>query len=183
MGIKVIEIGLGVKIIEPDKFTDYRGYYSEIFSERSLLENGIFFKAVQDNEAFSFKKGTVRGIHFQNEPKAQSKMLRCLKGKILDVAVDLRKNSPSFKKFIMVELEEGDGKFIYIPKGFGHCCISLMDDTIINYKVDELYDKSLDRAIRFDDPEIGITWPSIEFIVSEKDKLSPLLKDSDVNYW
>lgn len=182
MGAKITDIGLGVKIIEPDKFEDYRGYYSEIFSERTMANLGIDMKVVQDNEAFSAKKGTVRGIHFQNYPKAQAKLLRCLKGKIIDVAVDLRKNSSTYKQYVMVVLEENDCKYIYIPKGFGHCCISLVDNTVINYKVDELYDKSLDRAIRFDDPEIGIEWPISEFIVSEKDKASPLLKDSDVNF-
>lgn len=181
MGAIVTEIGLGVKIIEPDKFCDSRGYYSEIYSKRTLKNLGIEMDVVQDNEAFSKKKGTVRGIHFQNNPKPQAKLLRCLKGKIVDVAVDLRKASPTYKQYVMVYLEENDGKFVFIPKGFGHCCISLVDDTLINYKVDELYDKSLDRAIRFDDPEIGIQWPSMAFVLSEKDKNSPCLKESDAN--
>jgi dTDP-4-dehydrorhamnose 3,5-epimerase len=182
MGIKVEEIGLGVKIITPDKFCDYRGYYSEIFSIRTLKENGIDFNVVQDNEAYCLKKGTVRGIHFQNNPKAQAKILRCTKGKVFDVAVDLRKDSRTYKKYVSVILEENDGKFIFIPKGFGHICVSLVDNSIINYKVNELYCPTLDRGIRFNDPEINILYPINDFVVSEKDKIAPLLKESDVNF-
>ncbi len=182
MGIKVTELGLGVKIIEPDKFTDYRGYYSEVFSIRSLENNGIKVNFVQDNEAFSLNKGTIRGIHFQNFPKAQSKLLRCIKGEVFDVAVDLRKNSPTYKQYVSIILKEGDGKQVLIPKGFGHVCQSLQDNTIINYKVDELYEPMYDRAINYLDPEINIKWPCSVFIVSEKDKNAPLLSESDVNF-
>jgi len=181
MGAKVFELGLGVKIIQPDRFVDSRGYYSEVFSERTLAYAGIDMKVVQDNEAFSLKAGTVRGIHFQNNPKPQAKLVRCVKGKVIDAAIDLRKDSPTYKQFVMIELSQNDNNYIYIPKGFGHCCISLVDDTIINYKVDELYDPKLDRSIKFDDPELCICWPKMDFIVSEKDKNSPLLKESDVD--
>jgi dTDP-4-dehydrorhamnose 3,5-epimerase len=182
MAIKIYDLGLGVKIIEPDRFYDFRGYYSEIFSTRSLKDNGIDFIPVQDNEAFSLLKGTVRGIHFQNKPMAQAKLLRCTRGKIFDAAVDLRKTSPTYKKYVSIILEEGDNKFIYIPEGFGHIAISLQDNSAINYKVNKLYDKTLDRGIKFDDPDIGISYPSLQFIVSEKDKKNPLLRDSDVNF-
>ena len=183
MGIKVKELGLGVKLISWDRFADYRGYYSEIFSTRTLEGNGIFFNCVQDNEALSLKKGTVRGIHFQNLPHAQAKLLRCLKGKVFDVAVDLRKNSETFGKYVSVILEENDNTFIYIPRGFGHLAVSLVDNTIINYKVDNLYDKVTERSIKFDDETIGIVFPKelSEFIVSEKDSKAPNLKNCDNN--
>ena len=183
MGIKVTELGLGVKLIEPDYFEDYRGYYSEIFSERTLKTNGIDFKVVQDNEAYSLKKGTVRGIHFQNEPYSQSKLLRCVMGKIVDYAIDLRRDSPTFKQYVMIELHGNDHKQIFIPKGFGHLCISLEDNTAINYKVDNLFEPDYDRAINFNDSDINIELPNIDFIVSEKDKNAPMLSQSDVNFF
>ncbi len=171
-----------VKVIEPDVFSDYRGYYMESYSQRSLAKLGINDIFVQDNHFYSIKKGTIRGIHFQNNPYAQSKLLRCTRGVILDVAVDLRRNSPTYKKYVMVELSAENKKQIYIPKGFGHCAMSLTDDVEGQYKVDEFYYPKYDRAIAFNDPEIGIDWGTDQFIVSEKDKKAPLLKDSDVNF-
>lgn len=183
MGIQVKELGMGVKLIKRDKFQDYRGYYSEIYSTRTLLENGIVFNCVQDNEAFSAKKGTVRGIHFQNNPFSQAKMLRCVKGKVFDVAVDLRKESKTYGKYVSVILEEGDDTFIYIPKGFGHLAVSLVDNTTINYKVDNLYDKHSERSIRYDDKSIGIVFPNDleNFIVSEKDKNASEFSKCDID--
>ena len=182
MGAKITDLGLGVKLIEPDHFHDYRGYYCETYSSRTLASLGINDVFVQDNEAYSKKAGTVRGLHFQNLPKAQTKLLRCVKGKIIDYAVDLRKDSPTYMQSVSLIMEAGDGKQIYIPKGFGHLCISLVDDTIINYKVDALYDPALDRAIRYNDPDIGLDLPELELIVSAKDNAAPFLKDSDVNF-
>lgn len=184
MGVKITKTELdGVLIIEPDYFYDNRGYYCEMFSERALEKAG--FKAprfVQDNQSLTLKKGTVRGIHFQINPKPQSKLVRCSRGKVFDVVVDLRKNSPTFKKWISVELSEENKKQLWIPNWCGHAFMTLTDDVVFQYKVDEFYYPECDRAIRFDDPEINITWPIPNPIKSEKDLKAPLLKNSDVNY-
>lgn len=181
--MRMSELGLqGVKIIEPTYFEDYRGYYCETYSQRTLAEYGIMDEFVQDNHFLSLKRGTIRGIHFQNAPFAQSKLLRCLRGSLLDIAVDLRRGSPTYRKWISVVLSAENRKQIYIPRGFGHVCMSLQDMTEGQYKVDCLYAPEYDRAIAWDDPEIGIEWPNIEAIVSPKDKQAPLLKDSDVNF-
>lgn len=181
--MKVIDLEFeGVKILEPIIHTDYRGYYMESYSQRTLKEIGIENVFVQDNHLLSLKKGTIRGIHFQNEPKAQAKLLRCTKGEILDIIVDLRKSSPTYKKSISVKLTAENKKQIFIPKGFGHACISLVDDTEVQYKVDELYEPKFDRAIAWNDPELNIEWGTDKPIVSPKDGNAPCLKESDVNF-
>ncbi|KAA8671165.1 dTDP-4-dehydrorhamnose 3,5-epimerase [Vibrio gigantis] len=171
----------GVLIIEPKVHKDDRGWYSEIYSERSLEKAGISFRAVQDNHIKS-KKGTLRAIHFQNSPKAQAKLVRCTKGKVNDFIVDLRKTSPTFKQWIMVELTEDNKLQVLVPEGFGHGVLALEDDTEVTYKVNELYHPDLDRAICWNDPALAIDWGVSAPILSEKDKNAPLLKDSDVNY-
>lgn len=181
MEIKELSIP-GVFLITPDVFKDYRGYYMESYSKRTMAKYGINTEFVQDNHLLSLKKYTIRGIHFQNAPKAQAKLLRCTKGRILDIAVDLRKNSPTYKKYVSVELDNEKKQQIFIPRGFGHVCMSLVDDTEVQYKVDELYYPEYDRAIAWNDPDIAIDWGGIEPIVSEKDKNAPFLKDSDVNF-
>lgn len=171
-----------VLLIEPDVFKDYRGYYFESYSKRTLEKFGITNVFVQDNHLLSLKKGTIRGIHFQNDPKAQAKLLRCTKGSILDIAVDLRKGSPTYKKYVSVILDAENKKQIYIPRGFGHACMSLVDDTEVQYKVDELYFPEFDRAIAWNDPELSIDWGTDQIIVSQKDMNAPMLADSDVNF-
>ena len=184
MGVKISKTELdGVLIIEPDYFYDNRGYYCETFSERSLAEKGFVApKFVQDNQSLSIKAGIVRGIHFQINPKPQSKLVRCTKGSVYDVVVDLRKDSPTFKKWIGIELSEDNKKQIWIPNWCGHAFMTLEDNSIVQYKVDELYYKEYDRAIQFDDPDIGVKWPIQNPIKSEKDTKAPYLKDSDVNF-
>ena len=172
----------GLFITEPDVFGDNRGWFMESYNKEKFAENGIETVFCQDNHSFSSKKGTVRGIHFQNEPYAQTKLVRCTKGAILDVAVDLRKKSPTYKKWVSVELSAENKKQLYIPKGFGHAFLALSDDVEVEYKVDAYYSKMHDRSIRFDDPELSINWPNINYILSEKDLKAPLLKDSDVNF-
>lgn len=172
----------GVYLITPDVFKDFRGYYMESYSSRTMEKYGIRDVFVQDNHLLSMNRYTIRGIHFQNEPKSQAKLLRCTKGRILDVVVDLRRGSPTYKKYVEVELDDIDKQQIYIPRGFGHACMSLVDDTEVQYKVDELYYPEYDRAIAWNDPEINIQWGNINPIVSEKDRIAPFLKDSDVNF-
>lgn len=181
--MKIIQTELeGVFILEPIVHKDYRGFYIESYSARTLSKLGINDVFVQDNHFLSLKRGTIRGIHFQNNPKSQSKLLRCTKGSLLDIIVDLREGSPNYKKWISVLLSEENKLQIYIPRGFGHACISLEDNTEGEYKVDELYEPEYDRAIAWNDPELNIDWTIEDVIVSDKDKNAPLLKDSDVNF-
>lgn len=171
-----------VLIIEPKVFGDHRGWFTETYSKEKFKELGINIDFVQDNHSFSAQKGTLRGLHFQLNPKAQTKLVRCTKGRILDVAVDLRKGSPTYKKWVAVELTEENKKQLLIPKGFAHAFLTLTDDVEVQYKVDEYYAPEHDRSIKFDDPEIGVDWGINNPILSDKDLKAPLLKDSDVNF-
>lgn len=181
--LKITELGIeGVKVIEPTYFEDYRGYYSEVYSRRTMEQYGLCPDFVQDNHSFSIKKGTIRGIHFQNNPKPQMKLVRCTRGRVMDYAVDLRKDSPTFKKWVAVELSADNRKQIWIPSGFGHAFITLEDNCEVQYKVDELYYPEYDRSIRWDDPEIAIPWGIDDPVVSQKDITAPVLAESDVNF-
>lgn len=182
MGAKIEDIGLGVKVIQPDYFEDYRGYYCETYSQRTMKSLGIDMVFVQDNHSYSIKKGTIRGIHFQNNPVPQAKLVRCTNGKVMDYAVDLRRDSPTYKQWVCVELSKENRKQILIPSGFGHAFITLTDDCEVLYKVDGLYEPKLDRSIKWDDPEINIPWGITDPIVSQKDIKAPYLKDSDCNF-
>lgn len=171
-----------VKLIEPQVFGDNRGWFYESYSYEKLKALGIDTVFVQDNRSFSAEKGTLRGIHFQKAPYAQTKLICCTKGEILDVAVDLRKDSPTYLKWISVVLSEENKKMLYIPKGFGHGFVTLTDNVEVLYKVDEYYNKESDRSIRFDDKEIGVIWDVDSPVLSDKDKNAPLLRDSDVDF-
>lgn len=171
-----------VRIVEPQVFGDNRGWFYESYSYEKLKEAGIDVSFVQDNRSYSKEKGTLRGIHFQKSPMAQSKLITCTRGRILDVAVDLRKGSPDYLKWVSVELNEDNKLMLFIPKGFGHGFVTLTEDVEVLYKVDEYYSKEHDRSIRFDDRAIGVDWGVSEPILSEKDKNAPLLCDSDVDF-
>lgn len=171
-----------VIIIEPDVFGDNRGWFYEPYNKNKMVELGITVEFVQDNHSFSAQKGTLRGLHFQKSPAAQSKLIRCIRGAVLDIAVDLRKGSPSYKKFVKVELSAENKKMLFIPKGFAHGFLTLQENTEFQYKVDGYYSPENDSGIRFDDPEIGIDWGIADPVVSEKDKNAPLLENSDVNF-
>lgn len=171
-----------VKLVINDRFYDPRGFFSESFNINKLKEFGIDFKIVQENIAFSIKKGTIRGIHFQNEPYAQAKLVRCTKGKILDIAVDLRKGSPTFGKYVSEILDDKNGYALYIPRGFGHLAVSLTKNTILEYFVDNFYNKNSERNIIFNDKNIGINFPIKKFVVSEKDKEAKTLMTVDCNF-
>lgn len=171
-----------VLIIEPTVFGDHRGWFTETYSKVKLKEYGVDIDFIQDNHSFSGQKGTLRGLHCQVNPKSQAKLIRCTKGRILDIAVDLRKGSFTYKKWVSVELSEENKKQILVPKGFAHGFLTLTDDVEVQYKVDEYYAPECDRSIRFDDPEIGVDWGIEDPILSEKDLKAPLLKDSDVDF-
>ena len=172
----------GVCIVEPQVFGDHRGYFMETYSTKAFADIGITNEFVQDNQSFTAQKGTLRGIHFQNAPMAQAKIVRVTKGAVLDVAVDLRKDSPTYKQWVGVELSAENKRMLFIPRGFGHGFVTLTDDVEFCYKVDNLYSRECDRGIRFDDPEIGVDWGVNDPVLSQKDTTSPMLKDSDCNF-
>ena len=167
----------GVVIIEPDVFGDNRGFFMESWNKKKLEEAGLFYDFVQDNHSKSTVKGTLRGIHFQKGDKAQAKLVRCVKGAVLDVAVDLRKNSSTFKQWVSVELSAENKKQLLIPRGFGHGFVTLTDDVEFLYKADNYYAPEADAGIRWNDPDIGVEWGVENPILSEKDKKNPFLKD------
>jgi dTDP-4-dehydrorhamnose 3,5-epimerase len=184
--MRITELGLcGVKMLEPKYFEDFRGYYCETYSSRTLGENGVDTVFKQDNHGLSVKKGIIRGIHFQLNPKAQVKLVRCTSGRVMDYAVDLRQDSPTFKKWISLELSAENRRQILIPSGFGHAYITLVDNCEVLYKVDEWYYPEYDRAIAWDDRDIAIDWglpPGALPLISDKDKKAPTLRESDVNF-
>lgn len=181
--MKIIKTDIeDVVIIEPKVFGDHRGWFTETYSKEKFREFDINIDFIQDNHSLSAQKGTLRGLHFQLNPKAQTKLVRCTKGKILDVAVDIREGSPTYKKWVAVELTEENKKQLLVPKGFAHGFITLTDNVEVQYKVDEYYSPENDRSIRYDDPEIGVDWGIEDPILSEKDLNAPLLKDSNINF-
>lgn len=173
----------GLVIIEPTVFGDHRGWFMETYSESKFQEAGILLEFVQDNQSFSAAKGTLRGLHYQLNPKAQTKLVRCTKGAIYDVAIDIQKGSPNFGEWFGIELTADNKKQLLIPKGFAHGFMTLTEDVEVQYKVDELYAPECDRGIIWNDPVIGIEWPmDIMPILSAKDEKAPLLKDAENNF-
>jgi len=172
----------GLLIIEPDCYGDHRGWFMESYNSAKFEEFGITTLFVQDNHSYSAKKGTLRGLHFQNKPMAQTKLVRCTRGEILDVAVDIRQGSPTYKQWVSVVLSAENRKQFYIPQGFAHGFLTLSDDVEIQYKVDNIYSKEHDRGIRFDDPALGVEWGGNDFILSDKDANCPNLENSDSNF-
>lgn len=169
-----------VKILEPKVFGDDRGYFFESYSEAILKQYAIYDHFVQDNESKS-KYGVLRGIHFQYPPYTQSKLVRVIKGTVFDIAVDLRFNSPTFKKYVMVELSEDNKRQLYIPRGFGHGFIVTSEEAIFTYKCDNIFNADSDGGIAFNDPDINIKWPNVaNLILSDKDKNRKTLRD--LNY-
>lgn len=171
-----------VKILEPDVFGDHRGWFMETWSQKKLAELGVNLTFVQDNQSFTAKRGTLRGIHFQNGEWSQAKLVRVVAGAVIDVAVDLRKGSPTYLQWVGVELSAENKRQLLIPRGFGHGFVTLTDDVEFVYKVDNDYNKESDRSVRFDDPQIGVDWGVSDPVLSDKDKNAPLLKDSDCSF-
>ena len=168
----------GVVIVEPKVFQDSRGYFFESYNEAEFIKNGITNRFVQDNQSKS-SYGVIRGLHCQLGEHAQAKLVRVLQGKVLDVAVDIRKNSPTFGKHVAVELSDENQRQLFIPPGFLHGFSVLSETAVFAYKCDNLYCKDAEFGIRYDDEEIGIDWkiPAKEVITSEKDRLANKLKD------
>ncbi len=174
-----IETGLpDLKVCEPKVFADSRGYFFESFNQNTFADAGIESVFVQDNESKS-NKGVVRGLHYQHAPFAQAKLVRVVRGKVLDVVLDIRKGSPTFGKVYSIELSAENKLQLYIPRGFAHGFSVLEDETIFQYKCDNFYSKESEGGIRYNDPSLNIDWKidEAEAVVSDKDKVLPLFKD------
>ena len=177
--MKVIETAIpDVKIIEPDRFGDARGWFCETYNAARYKSVGITADFVQDNESFS-SKGVVRGLHWQAAPSTQAKLVHVIHGAAWDVAVDIRKGSPTYGQHVAEILSAENRRQLYIPRGFAHGFIVLEDNTLFSYKCDNLYDPQSERGLRFDDPALGIQWPDIgtPILLSPKDQRHPLFAD------
>lgn len=171
-----------VILVKPKVITDNRGFFFEVYKKNLFAENGIDVEYIQDNHSRS-ATGVLRGLHYQLKPKAQGKLVRCIRGKIFDVAVDIRRGSPTFGKWAGYELSAENKQMLWIPAGFAHGFMTLEDDTEILYKTTAEYAPECDRGIRFNDPGIGIKWPEVNFLLlSEKDQKQPLLQDAEINF-
>lgn len=164
-----------VLVLTPRRFGDARGWFTESWNAARMAEAGLDLPWVQDNHSFSAAKGTLRGLHYQSPPRAQDKLVRCTRGAILDVAVDIRTGSPAFGRHVAVELTPGNGRQLLVPKGFLHGFLTLADDTEVQYKCTDLYSPEHDGAVRWDDPALGIDWGTSAPILSDKDASAPLL--------
>lgn len=180
--MQVMDLTLpGVKVIIPTYFDDNRGYSTEAYNNRTLADYGIEDKFVVDYVCMNNQSGTIRGIHFQNNPHPQVKLVRVLQGAVLDFAIDLRKDSPTYKQWLSQELSAENRRQLYLPSGYGHAYITKVPDTVVQYKFDDYYDRDLVRAIRWNDPEIALPWEISEPVLSANDAEAPWLAESDVN--
>lgn len=177
--MKRIETGLdGVFMIEPDVFGDNRGFFTESFNARKFAELGVTCDFIQDNHSYSAQAGTIRGLHFQLEPAAQTKLVRVSHGAIYDVAIDIRRSSPTFGQWIGVILTADNHRQLYIPKGFAHGFCTLVPDTHVMYKVDAFYSPENDGGILWSDATLNIPWPTTKAVLSDKDTRHPLLAEA-----
>jgi dTDP-4-dehydrorhamnose 3,5-epimerase len=165
----------GAYVIEPEKINDDRGYFARIWCKRELQQRGLKSDLAQSNVGFSHRKGTLRGLHFQKAPHAEAKIVRCTRGAMFDVIIDLRPESPTYKRWFGVELSDQDSRMIYVPEGFAHGYMTLMDNTEMNYHTSEVYRREAAFGVRYDDPAFDIRWPLAATVVSEQDRSWPLI--------
>lgn len=181
--MNVIETKLnGVVIIEPKVHADNRGFFMESYSQERFKQQGINNIFIQDNHSLSVEVGVIRGLHYQLDPKAQTKLVRVSVGAIFDVVVDIRRSSPTFGQWVGVTLSENNKRQLLVPRGFAHGFCTIVPNTQVIYKVDEYYSPENDRGILWNDPVIGIDWPISNPILSEKDSKHPLLRDAEINF-
>jgi dTDP-4-dehydrorhamnose 3,5-epimerase len=169
----------GVILLTPSRFSDPRGFFAETYSKRVLSDHGIDLDFVQDNHSLSHAAGTIRGLHFQSPPHAQAKLVRCGRGALFDVAVDIRVDSPTYAQWVGYELSAENGRQLLVPAGFLHGFVTLVPDTEIVYKCSDFYAPDCDGAVRWDDPDLAVDWPlnGIDAAISDKDAAAPLMAD------
>ncbi|MDH2881569.1 dTDP-4-dehydrorhamnose 3,5-epimerase [Bacillus cytotoxicus] len=181
--MKIIETKIpDVVILEPKVFGDYRGYFMESYNKKFFDELGLNYEFIQDNQSLSVPVGTLRGLHFQLNPKAQTKVVRCITGAIYDVAVDIRKGSPTYGQWVGVILSEYNKRQLVVPKGFAHGFCTLVSNSTVAYKVDEYYSPEHDAGILWNDPMLKIDWPTSNPTLSEKDMKHPTLAEASINF-
>ena len=171
-----------VYILEPHVFGDNRGWFFESWSERTMKEKGLYYNFIQDNHSFSAERGTLRGFHTQRGDAAQAKLVRCARGSVMDFVVDIRKGSPTYMKWIAVEMTAENFRQLIIPRGFLHGFLTLTDNVEFLYKADNYYNKEQDRTILWNDPDIAVQWGITNPIVSEKDAHAPFYRNSDLDF-
>ncbi|MBU5349349.1 dTDP-4-dehydrorhamnose 3,5-epimerase [Paenibacillus lautus] len=169
-------------VLEPVVHGDHRGFFMESYNDSLIKQHGINYNFIQDNQSLSAEAGVLRGLHYQLNPKAQTKLIRVLTGAIYDVIVDIRKSSPTFGQWMGVILSEHNHRQLLVPKGFAHGFCTLVPNTQVLYKVDEYYSLEHDRGILWNDPALGIDWPTSSPILSDKDQRHPLLKNAEMNF-
>lgn len=175
--MEILETGIAdLLIVKPMVYEDHRGYFFESYNKEKFLQKGIDQNFVQDNESKSMKN-VLRGLHFQAPPFAQGKLVRVMKGAVLDVAVDIRKNSPTYGKWASIVLSESNKWMYWVPPGFAHGFVTLEDHTVFFYKCTNVYNKSSEGSIRWNDPDLGIDWGLAEPVLSDKDREAPLFRD------
>lgn len=176
----------GLKLLQLDRFQDNRGWFEEVYNYEKYKEAGIDNVFVQDNRSLSKVKGVLRGMHFQLNPYSQAKLVRCTQGKVLDIVVDLRKDSPTYLKWEAVELSEDKVEQLYIPRGFAHGFYCISDNVVFEYKVDNVYSKENERSVNYLDPQFNINWDEIlkgcKPILSDKDANAPMLNEVECNF-
>lgn len=185
--MKVLETEIpGVYIIETDVFGDHRGFFTETYNKPKYEAQGIYADFVQDNMSFSACRGTLRGLHWQNPPFAQAKLISCSNGAVLDVAVDIRRGSPTFGKYVSTEISVENHRQLYLPRGFAHGFLTLTDNVVFRYKCDNVYNKSAEAGMRYDTPEVAVDWKELGKgvvpILSEKDLAAPYLSEADIGF-
>ncbi len=181
--MKVTSLTLeGAKLVEPVVHGDHRGFFMESYNEKLMHENGIMHKFIQDNHSLSAEPGVLRGMHYQLNPKAQTKLIRVISGSIYDVILDIRKDSPTFGQWQGFILSDANKRQLLVPQGFAHGFCTLAANTQVIYKVDEYYSPEHDRGIAWDDPSLNIDWPVSSPVLSDKDTRHPLLKDAELNF-
>jgi dTDP-4-dehydrorhamnose 3,5-epimerase len=168
-----------IKVVTPKRFGDNRGFFAETYHKQRFAEAGVDMEFVQDNHSLSAVAGTVRGLHFQSNPFAQAKLIRVVRGRVLDVAVDIRRSSPTFRRHVAVELSAENGRQLLVPVGFAHGFCTLEPDTEVVYKVSAYYSAAHDHGLRWNDPSLGIEWPvtPADAVLSDKDRNQPLLAE------
>lgn len=181
--MKVTSLTLeGAKLIEPVVHGDHRGFFMESYNEKLMHENGIMHNFIQDNHSLSAEPGVLRGMHYQLNPKAQTKLIRVISGSIYDVILDIRKDSPTFGHWQGFILSDANKRQLLVPQGFAHGFCTLAANTQVIYKVDEYYSPEHDRGIAWNDPSLNIDWPVSSPVLSDKDTRHPLLKDAELNF-
>lgn len=179
--MKVLDTKLeGVRIIEPAVHGDHRGFFMESYNRQTFVNHDLDYHFVQDNHSLSVEEGVIRGLHYQLPPKAQTKLIRVISGAVYDVVVDIRRNSPTFGQWVGVQLNENNKRQLLVPKGFAHGFCTLMPNTQVIYKVDEYYSPEHDRGIAWNDPALGIDWPTSNPTLSDKDRNHPLLANAEI---